>query len=303
MKWYQVKEQSAGRKRLLLTWWGYKIFGKNFVIFIAFWVSFFTFCFASGLRKYSRKYLKIVGINSGLVNQFRHFLSYALSLVDKIEIFSNNFDIKKVSFADENCKKLLFEDLKNRKGIFFICSHLGNIDVMRTFLTSNEENTNVDVNVFLSKEQCKIFNEFIKQISAINRIKTYPVEDINIDTSITLKECLDKGEIAFMAGDRTSKTNQDSTYKATLFDKTVELPTGTFKLAQLMKVPIYCIAALKAENDTYIIHLKKVDNCKGTRREMLKNNITTYAKFLEEKTLLAPLQFYHFYDFFADFLG
>ena len=44
MKWYEAKEQAAGTKRLFLLWYIYKIFGKNLVKFIAFFVIFIFSC-------------------------------------------------------------------------------------------------------------------------------------------------------------------------------------------------------------------------------------------------------------------
>ncbi len=60
MKWYQIKEQAAGEKRLMLLWYIYKIFGKNIVRFITIFIAFFTFIFAKPIRKYSHKNLGII---------------------------------------------------------------------------------------------------------------------------------------------------------------------------------------------------------------------------------------------------
>ena len=59
MQWFQVKEQSAGEKRLVLSWFLYKIFGKKILYLIACLVSFFTFVFAKDVRNFSQKYLTV----------------------------------------------------------------------------------------------------------------------------------------------------------------------------------------------------------------------------------------------------
>ena len=43
MKWYQAKEQAAGVKRLFVLYYIHKIFGRNLVKIIVFFVTFFAF--------------------------------------------------------------------------------------------------------------------------------------------------------------------------------------------------------------------------------------------------------------------
>ena len=51
MKWYEVKERSAGEKRLILTYYIYKIFGRYPVVLIAFFVALITFLKIKKKRK------------------------------------------------------------------------------------------------------------------------------------------------------------------------------------------------------------------------------------------------------------
>ena len=107
-------------------------------------------------------------------------------------------------------------------------------------MISSVRNTCNGVCVFLAKEQCKTFNSFISKISSSHPIILYPVEDINIDTSIEIKEKLDNNYVVFMAGDRTSKASIN--FEAEFLYKKVDFPLGTFKFAQMMETPIYFIS-------------------------------------------------------------
>lgn len=290
MKWYQQKEQAAGEKRLLITWKIYKIFGKKAVKVLAFFVTLFAFFGAKEARRCSKKYLKIIGLKPSLINQFRHFLEYSFSLVDRMEVFSGNYDYNRIIFDSAEDKDTLEKDFN--KGVFFICSHLGNIDVMRSFLYKNP---NLRVNVFLSGEQCKVFNGFIRQIAIETPAVMYPVEDIGIETSIEIKDKLSHGEIVFMAGDRVSKNSANS--EVELFGRKIEFPLGTFKFAQIMECPIFFVCALR-EGENYRVYLKNFtseEKKSAAAFQMQKE----YAEFLEIHTPLAPLQFFHFYDMFG----
>ena len=54
LKWYEVKEQAAGRKRLMLLWYIYNIAGKAPVKFIVFFVTLFAFLGAPEIRQSCR---------------------------------------------------------------------------------------------------------------------------------------------------------------------------------------------------------------------------------------------------------
>lgn len=297
MKWHEVKEQAAGEKRLLLLWYIYKFLGKNIVKFIVFFVTFFALLGAKKIKESSKKYLKIIGIKSTFPNVLRHCLSYSYALVDRMEIFSDNFPPNKIEFADEESKIQLFEDLAKKTGMFVLCNHIGNIDVMRSLMLSNARNTCSGVCVFLANEQCKIFNSFIGKITTEQPISLYPVEDIDINTSIEIKEKLDNNFVVFMAGDRTSKNSIN--FEADFLNHKVDFPLGTFKFAQMMEVPTYFISAIKGKNDKYKLHIKKFYPEKK-KKETLEKMKEEFVSFTEKMVELAPFQFYHFYDMFKD---
>lgn len=299
LKWYEVKEQAAGHKRLMLLWYIYNIAGKNAVKFIVFFVTLFAFIGAPKIRKCSQKYLKIAAGKGNLFNSFRHFLNYSYCLVDKIEMFTDKFSFKNISFADEETKEMLYKDLLDRKGIYFLCSHLGNINAMRTFFRSGEVIDDIKVNLFLEANQCKIFKNFLNTVSSDNPITAYPVEDINVTTSIELQEKLENGEIIFMAGDRISQYNKTAVFYSDFFGQKVGFPQGAFRFALMLGAPIYFIVCTVGKGGKYKIYLKKFE-FEGRRKEKLQQLQKEYVEFLENLTKQYPLQFYHFYDFFCD---
>lgn len=308
MKWYQLKEQAAGEKRLMLMWFMYRLFGKKIVQFVAAFVAFFAFCFSKEIKFFTYKNLKVIyeytGNNNAkptLFNRYRLVLNYAFSLVDRMEVFSNNFNSEKLYFEDKTGEQELISLLKSGCGVFFISSHAGNIEVLRSFINSGYFGANPHVNIFLSESQCRIFNDFLKKIQQKTSVSTYPLEQINAGTAIELKDRIDNGEIVFIAGDRVSAGSSNVTFKTKFFGKGTEFPAGTFKLAQLMEVPVYFIAALKAPDDAYKIVLKRFARAaECSKSQNLAKMQQEYAEFLEKTATEVPLQFYHFYDMFNE---
>ena len=131
-------------------------------------MSTLTFLFNSSVRNYSKKYFKVIEkytkLKPNLINQFRHIYSFANSLADKILIYIGKFDSNKLVFEKEEEKNKLFEDIDKGKGIFFICNHIGNIEVLQTLFFHKELSRNFNICIFMSSKQSQIFNTFLKTI-------------------------------------------------------------------------------------------------------------------------------------------
>ena len=299
MQWFNVKEKSAGKKRLLLSWYLYRIFGTKIALIIAFFVSLITILTNKDIRKYSKKYFETLFLYTGnkkyrpsLLNTFRHVYSYAESLVNKMETYTGTFKNKNIRFIDKTLERILFEQIENKEGIIFICNHIGNIEVLRSFLYGNIYNKPTTVSIILQKNHCNIFNDFINKIGMqLNSLKIYPIEEIDLTTASELDDNLKMGGLLFIAGDRISVNNPNKNIEVNLLNKKISLPIGTFKLVQTLNYNTYIISCLKNKNE-YEVYMEKQPE--GMSNLIIDN----YVKFLEKMILIEPYQFYHFYDMF-----
>ena len=295
MKWFQVKEQAAGKKRLILSWYLYKIFGENILYLIAFLVSLCTFIFSKKIREYSEKYLTVIkdvcGIEPNLINQFKHIHSYAVSLVDKMLVYCGDFNIKYVEFEDKNAEKQHFDVIAQKKGMILLCNHVGNVEVLQTFFRNSAIPSNFSINIFVSKKQSKIFNSFIEKIKTDIPVNLFLTENIGLNTGIELEEIINDGGVIFIAGDRLSETNASQCIETELFSHKILLPKGAFAISKVLNVPIYFVSAIKTDKiyKVYVEPHTYIDE---------KTIVNDYIKFMERMIRLAPFQFYHFYDFF-----
>lgn len=294
MQWFCVKEKSVGKKRLIISLFLYRFFGKNILYTISFFVAFFTFLFAVDIRKSSKKYLNVIqkytNIKPTFLNQFKHINSYATALVDKMLVFLGDFDIERIVFDDKKLEENLFTDLKNKKGGVFIFSHIGNMEILEGLLINKKISDSFKINIFMSNKQSKIFNEFLENVKLKFPVEIFYIEEIGFDTGIKLEEKLKNGEIVFIAGDRLASMNSKS-IESSLFSHKIYLPKGVFRLIKLIDSPIYFISNLKIDN-TYKVYLEK--QTKIDEKILVQN----YVNFLEQLIKINPFQFFHFYDFF-----
>ncbi len=280
-KWFQFSEHCAGKKRLILSYYLYKIFGTKILRLIAFFVVLIAFISAKERRDASIKFYKRIN-KPPLISSFKQFLNYGNSLVDKIISFIGDFDNK----------KFILDNPEIFNGAFFITTHIGNIEILRSLI---KDYNNRRVNIFLQANMCEIFNNFLKTFEVKVNADIFPVEEISIETSILISDRLKNGELVFMAGDRISAQNSNKIYSKEFLGSKISLPLGTLKFALLMDAPIYYIICAK-EGKNYRVHTEHFKSKSTRKNEKLEELKTSYVQFLEKYTLKYPYQFYNFYD-------
>lgn len=285
-KWFQLSEEGAGKLRLQALKFMFDKFGEFPVRIIAFFVVLSVFFKAKDRRNASLKFFKIINKKHLLLSAFRQFLNYGNSLVDKFLSVMGELDPLKFELQEED----IF------KNAFFITTHVGNVEVMRSLFQLQSEIEPKRVNIFLQADACKIFNDFLKTLELhIPEIEVFPVEEISPQTSIEISDRLQNGEIVFMAGDRLSAQNENVAYEAEFLNHKVKFPLGTLKFALMLNVPVYFIVCVK-DGKKYKIFTEKFVSEKLKRSEKLEDLKLQYVKFLEKYTLLYPEQFFNFYD-------
>ena len=284
--WFQLSESGAGEKRLILSFYLYKIFGKNILRIIAFFVVLITFFKAKDRRKASEKFFKILGRKNILLDSWIQFINYGNSLVDKIISFLGDFDNK----------NFVYEDSDFETGVFYLTTHIGNVEILRSLL---EEYKNTKVNVFLQANVCEIFRKFLNTFEKKVALDTFPIEEIDLNTSILISEKLKQGENVFMAGDRISAQNADKIYKKTFLGKTISLPLGVIRFALMLEAPIRFILCVK-EGKKYRVIIEKFIPTKTNKSEIIEELENKYVEFLEKYTLKYPHQFYNFFDIWEE---
>lgn len=301
--WWNRKEVSAGRKRLKLTWWLYKHFGICPIKIISFFLTVGAFVFVKDIKSSSKKYFQILyeytnnpNYKPTMMNSFKHILSYSNSLIDKMLAYSDNY--KNIKFRSKEDENTITNLIENKKGAFFLTNHVGSIEMLRAFIASGLV-PKVKINVFLQQSQCEIFNEFINSISTQqNYVEVFPVENINIETAIEIKERINNGEFVFMAGDRISQNSPSKTYKATFLGRRINLPLGVLKFALILECPVF-LTCCPFENGNYTMHIKHIELARNKNID-LNNLKKEYADYLEKLALKFPFQFYNFYDIFEE---
>jgi predicted LPLAT superfamily acyltransferase len=278
-------------------------------------VVFSVFIFSKPVRVFSRKYLnriyefKIKQGEKSLkkpngFSAFWHIFSFADSLMDKMISWSGKIDFDQINIKDQSEFDSLMGELKNDNPPFLICSHLGNMEVLRAignFYTSDLLGRKLEVHSVVQAGHTPKFTNFLRKINPKAADNLTATANMGIDAVIDLKEKLQSGKMIVIAGDRTAAKNENRSIAVDFLGTPAYFPIGSFTLASLMESPIYFIFCLKGKGGKYDLYLQRTkvdfDCTRSVRKERVKDLMQEYSAMLEKLCLKYPNQWYNFFDF------
>lgn len=309
--WSTIQETGGNGFALRLFLFIYNILHIKHIALLLKPVTFFYYCFSPAKRAVSAAFFqRIAQYNPAVVPSaqmvYRHFYSFSLSLVERIAAWKQEIRVEDLIIKNRDVYEEIITNLKEKKGCFFICSHLGNIDLLRALaIQDNKDGVhNTTVNIIIDTAMSPRFNAFMRSIQEKFGINVINSRTVGIETALLLQEKLDSGEIIVLAGDRTPSEHTQRAVLLPFLGGDIALPYGAFLLPVILKAPLYYFFALR-ENDTFVskydffLYEPVVSREKKKKDEIIRALMHEYARLLEEKALAYPLQWYNFFDIWA----
>lgn len=295
-EWYEQKEQCAGRFRLALLWGIYR-FCPLFVFKISLaLVGFGIFLAARPAREASRTYRKILntarerrGLPPAKFSSLAHLMAFTFSVFDKFDAAALRKNPLRFRIEENADFREMRENTRNGNGMFFLCSHIGNIELLQRIQRERSDFTPRVMHAFQDFEQNGIFLEFFRRHCRAENLVLHSSRDIDIGTAAEMQDALARGELVMMAADRVSAGTPTRNIDVAFLDEKIPFPRGVFTFARLMERPVFFVACVKTAPATYTLFVKKAP---------AENVPAAYAAFLEKTVLRFPLSFFHFYDYF-----
>jgi predicted LPLAT superfamily acyltransferase len=230
----------------------------------------------------------------GWKTRFCHMMAFAESALDKFAAWSGRMDPSSVRFPD---RAELEAALAHGRGALLIGAHLGNLEMSRALAASERI---VTVNAVVYAEHGQRFHFALAAANPNFSVNVVHVADIGPDTSIALKDKIDRGEVLVIVGDRTPSKENGRVCSVDFLGAPALFAQGPFILAALLECPVYLFFCLK-EQDGYRIYLERfadrVAIPRAEREARLRELAQQYARRLEAYCLRAPYQWFNFYSY------
>jgi predicted LPLAT superfamily acyltransferase len=283
---------------------GFKIFvtllkyaGLKPAYFILQFVALYFFLFSpSSFRPvfHLYRYKLRFGFLRSLLNVYRNYYVFGQVLLDKTAIMSGFHAKFTFDFEGEN---YLREMAEQNSGCLLISAHLGNFEMAGQMLDRLGSKVNI---IMLDAEHQQIRN----YLTSVTR-KSFHVIAIREDNShvYEISHALENKEILCMHGDRFVKGSK--TLQCEFLGERASFPSGPFYLAMKYGIPVSFVFAMKEGRSHYHFyatppHFYSQQASPAKRDEMLKTIIGDYIHEMENKLKQYPVQWFNYYNFWAE---
>lgn len=279
----------------------YKLLGYRFTRGLCYVISFYYLLLAPKARESSGTYQEIYlkycedqNITPKRFSTFRHILSFAHMVVDKLGILNEDVNID--DFYPEDIDQ--FTDLhKSGEGALFISSHFGNIESIRGL---GRRVSDIDYSALIYTKNSKKILAILKSFDPDVEENIIPVNRVGPELGVMLEKKIAQGEWLFCMGDRITAMS-DKSIAQTLLGRAMKLPQGPFLLSYILKAPkVYSIHCFRT-GAKYRIKIKDITpTIERTRenRDLYVNSIANeYLQDLEQHIIKHPTEWFNFYKY------
>jgi predicted LPLAT superfamily acyltransferase len=268
-------------------------------------IGFFFWLISGPERKAIIKYLKKVRPDRKPYT-LPLFLAFSITIIEKVESWAGKIRLGKIHFQDDDISTI-WKELEQGKGALLVCSHLGNMEMLRAIADYGDIGVSRRVPV-ISIVDFKVtagFNKMIEDANSSSMHNIISAYDIGPDTMLMLQEHVAKGGIVVIAGDRNTEGKLDRNFDIDFLGSSAQFPQGPFIIASLLECPTYFVFAARQKplsvSAEYNMHIHKTrvkfSGSRAERKQQIRQMAEEFVSYLEKYCNKYPLQWYNFYEY------
>jgi predicted LPLAT superfamily acyltransferase len=293
--WTQQKERGSVFLIRLMSWIAIT-FGRRVARLILPFISAYFALTSIKARRASKQYLsKALGRPATWRDFYIHIHCFASVILDRLYFLNGKFDDFTFKLFNTDCVDA--EGVEGRGG-FLVGGHLGSFESI-SGAGHNKPTLNMSLVMYHAHAQ-----KINAMMEAVNQRQNYGVITLGqADSMMKVSEKLDQGGFIGLLADRTfgsTGTSTGSQLCVPFFGQMAAFPKGPFKLAAMLKRPVFMMVGLYRGGGQYDIHFELLYDFRHLERNRgaaVDEAITYYAQRLEHFCKLAPYNWFNFFDF------
>ena len=289
--WLRRPERSNMFWLRVMTWISLGL-GRGFGRLVLRLIAAYFLVFSPAARKASQAYLRrALARPPTLVDCYRHFLSFASTIHDRVYLVNDRFDLFDVSVVGE---EVMTEALARGKGVLLLGAHMGSFEVLRAI---GRRHGGLRVVMVMFEENALKINRTLAAINPKAQADIIPLG--RVDSMLAVRDRLVEGAVVGVLGDRTLGGEPMQTVR--FFGEPADVPTGPMRMAAMLKRPVIFMAGLYLGGKRYQIHFERLADFSSVapneRDARLLEAVERYAARLEHHCRQAPYNWFNFHDF------
>ncbi len=293
--WRQRPERSNMLMLRVMTWISLRL-GRSAGRCVLYGIAAYFLLANTAARRASRDYLRRVldlpgAARVGWRPLFRHFLSFASTIHDRVYLINDRFKLFDIQIHQEH---LVAKLTAAHNGVFLMGAHVGSFEVLRAV---GRRQPGLRVAMVMYEENARKLNA---ALSAINPAAQQDIVPLGrADSMLRVHELLEGGSVVGMLADR--RLNTDTTRRVPFLGEPAEFPVGPFRMAAILRRPVLFMVGLYGGGNRYDIHFETLADFSsipaGGRDAAVQVAMARYAQLLEQHCRAAPYNWFNFFDF------
>ena len=262
--------------------------GRLFLYLIA--AYFFTF--APTARRHARAYLRrALGRDPTAADRFRHVLTFATTIHDRVYLMKERFDLFDISVGGESVVRAA---LQAGSGAFLMGSHVGSFEIIRTV---GQRQPGLRVAMAMYEDNARRVNAMLAAVNPAAKPDVIALG--HIDAMLKIQEYLDRGTFVGVLGDRT--LGNEATQQVDFLGQPARFPVGAMRAAAIMRRPVIFMIGLYRGGNRYHVAFESLADFSTVeprqREAAVQAAIGKYAALLENYVRSDPYNWFNFFDF------
>ena len=225
---------------------------------------------------------------------YRHYLWFASTILDRVYFLQGRFDLFWITVHGLDA---LDRALAKGHGCLLLGSHLGSFEVVRAVGLSRRQ---IEVRVLMDEQNAPLIRGVIQELNPA--VADTVIQVGGPDTMLQVQECLDRGGVVGIMGDRLM--SDDQSVLCTLFGRPARFPTGSMRLAHVVRTPVVLFFGLYRGANRYDVHLELLSESVRLSHEHRADDLQQwtqrYADRLEFYCRQTPDNWFNFYEFWNE---
>jgi predicted LPLAT superfamily acyltransferase len=301
--WLAIPERGS-RLALGSVVWCFRRFGDSSLRPLLGPIAAYYSVFGVGARRASREYLARLDRagarrdrRRSLRDTYRHFRSFAEVILDRFCFWTGaRGDFEVLIHGREHVE----ECIERGMGAILVGAHLGSFDVLRVIA----RDAGIRVNVVMFTANAARINDALRVLDPGCDVRVIRADPTSIWSAFEIRRCIRRGEFVAMLGDRPYPDRRGRVVHASFLGHRAPFPEAPFLLPIVLRTPTILTLALKTGRRRYEVFLEGLAGgeavARRDRAKVVQQCVDAFAARLEHHCLRAPLQWFNFYDFWAD---
>ncbi|SRR5579864_4021136 len=289
--WLEQRERGNRGAMRLMKWLALGC-GRGAARLLLYPICAYFLLFSPRARRASRDYLAgALGRAPRIADLWRHYFSFAATVLDRVYLLAGQFERFDIEMRGLDA---LDAALAQGKGCLLLGAHLGSFELLRAIGLLQKKRP---INVVMYEDNAANISGVLDELNP--EVRPRVIVSGELDTALRIGECLARGEMVGMLGDRSAASGRSVT--CPFFGRDAAFPAGPLQLALGLRVPVLLFFGLYRGGNRYLIHFEvfsaECPEARAAREARVRDAVTRYAARLEHFCRLAPYNWFNFYDF------